>query len=137
MAGAAGGASTGEWLQYLDKEGGGLPWLSVNFVLVCTYSLPRQCVSQFSCLHCPNLQTRATQILAPVCAAAEDLTRRRRAPPGSDQIKGVRRPNGVSYRLARGECHGRLVRGECHEYDSTVAEPLCAHNGQKGLTDIL
>ena len=29
MAGAAGGASTGEWLQQLDKEGGGLPWLSV------------------------------------------------------------------------------------------------------------
>jgi len=34
----------GEWLQHLDKEGGGLPWLSLhNFALVCTCSLPRQC----------------------------------------------------------------------------------------------
>ena len=30
VASAAGGASTGEWLQQLDKEGGGLPWLSLH-----------------------------------------------------------------------------------------------------------
>jgi len=33
MAGAAGGASTGEWLQQLDKEGGGLLWLSLNLCI--------------------------------------------------------------------------------------------------------
>jgi len=37
-----------------------------GFALVYTCSLPRQFVSLFSCLNCPNLPTQATQIRSPM-----------------------------------------------------------------------
>ena len=53
---------------WIKKEGDyrGCLYTQVNFALVCTCSLPRQCFSQFSCLYCPNLPTRASQIRPPI-----------------------------------------------------------------------